>query len=1096
VDVSFDFMLAANTSLTLDSTAVQAGSMLFCSGQALDFKSEVLLDANRRGCACGTGNGSGQTNCTRNACYSGGGSCIGSGGSGAAGDAKGHVVDVPGASAGPNQSWPAGTDLLPTMGSPGGGCKTPDPPCSVSASSVGLAGAGGGLIWLSGNDVSVVGDANLTAIGGQGAVLAADNKSQPCSISGGGAGGQIILWSYNTLTIDGQGKLRLSVTGGPIFCGQNLISGAGGGGFIGIHNAGNLEPESIPLLDFLGGGMPDEEEPCQSFYRQPGLEHTKGQPGIALPLLPCSPGLFGAFCQKCQRGKWSPGNYSLTCQDCTNKPPSNANYSEITGWPNKSCPYTCTRGVPNILINKDCQDALSFVFGFFGGVRGVTAIMSCLVVLAGFLLWRRTGKGKRRCCRERHAESFRETGRLQQRRNWGQHEESFHGDDLLFTRNKLPYHVCRVYLDGKNRGPLPWHLSERLPEVVEPLVMAEKWDSFAQAVNNAAKIHKRGHALEAILSFLYPPLASICSFWHARQRSRRVRRCVQFFSAGNGECATLWRRLSARAPAGELTVLFGCDAGATLGHLDFLDSSRSRLDWAPGDLRQECRLLVAHGDGSYMDPFMLDLSDPLVTHLSQSDFGSVAICSAISTFNRVARTVKSHELMVPGPQPTVARLRQKVEQCAVQCGLSGFVRVLVIQQHAPSQTERRTPGRSMMEMSSSLSFSDLMHRWRGGTPGRQATVASAAASGPSASVLSPRHPGQKHSPRDVPSVPVGQSSLTATTDSETPPQATDVKLCLAFVDFSMLVDGRSPTRASHLSWGSNSSLPQHAVLTSPMSHKGFPQFLEQNCSQPLQSVEEAEPPDSARRQPTWLSRLLAREREGSTTPTTVLLVTMVLLALDFLSFIVAGTMFFEQPSCSAFLLWILVPPLAQLVAFVLGPVFMLSELPRLGRLFALFNACGIVSLLIATCTLMAQLGGESIIFNLLGLLTVFSIKAALFIAANIHTGNLEAALDLSFMDAPQGHFINNVLSHDSPLASQENAGSGMCLNEGCPSTNHGAGNHMHQSIDYFNLPEDALFSRACSLSDQGAFRPPRDRSMSHEDSVQSAAHIDVHASPF
>jgi len=671
-------------------------------------------------------------------------------------------------------------------------------------------------------------------------------------------------------------------------------------------------------------------------------------------------------------------------------------------------------------------------------------------------------------------------------------------------------------LDGKNRGSLPWHLSAQLPEVVEPLVVAENWVSFAQAVNHAATVPKRGVLLETILSFFYPPFASICSFWFARHRARRLRRCIQLFTEGNGESAPFWRRLSARAPAGELKVLFGCDDSATLGHLDFLDTSRSRLDWAPGDLRQECRLLVAHGDGSYMDPLMLDMSDPLVAHLSQSDFGSVAVCSVISTFNRVARTMKSEELTISGPQPTIARLRQKVEQCAAQCGLEGFVKVLVIQQHAPWQSEsssRRSAGRSIMDLSG-VSFSDLMRR--SGVQGRR-PVAGAAVISPSPPPTSELLTGlssQRHSQTiDVPSEAAADHSVTTPSDSTPPVQPTDVKLCLAFVDFAMLAEFWPPAPAvSSVSSGSN-GVVHRAAFTSPMSHKGLLHFMEQNCPPRLEVVGEAEVLDPAIRQPSrqpsrqssrqpsrlvsrqpsrqpsrW-SSLLARESEGSTTPMTVLLVTVVLYALDLLSFVIAGAMFY-QLSFSVSLLWMLVPPLTQLLAIAIGPIFMISERPRYGRLFASFTACGIVSILIATCTLMAQQQDDSVVFNLLGLLMVCSIKASLFVSVNMHVGNLEASFDLSFMDAPQGNFIEGVLAADPPQ--RENGVFDVCENEPGPSTNHG--NRWHLSNDFED--RDSLSKRIRSMSDQGTFRPPRERTISSTTPSHRTGNSDLEASPF
>lgn len=43
---------------------------------------------------------------------------------------------------------------------------------------------------------------------------------------------------------------------------------------------------------------------------------------------------------------------------------------------------------------------------------------------------------------------------------------------------------------------------------------------------------------------------------------------------------------------------------------------------------------MAHGLGTYLDPFALDVGDPLVEQLAQTDFRPAAVYSVVFAFNR------------------------------------------------------------------------------------------------------------------------------------------------------------------------------------------------------------------------------------------------------------------------------------------------------------------------------------------------------------------------------------------------------------------------------------------------------------------------------
>lgn len=144
---------------------------------------------------------------------------------------------------------------------------------------------------------------------------------------------------------------------------------------------------------------------------------------------------------------------------------------------------------------------------------------------------------------------------------------------------------------------------------------------------------------------------------------------------------------------------------------------------------------------------------------------------------------------------------------------------------------------------------------------------------------------------------------------------------------------------------------------------------------------------------------------GTTSPATVLLVVVVLIFTDLLAFVLIGVTFF-QISYTVLVVWIVVPPIAQPLAIILGPVFMLSESPRLGRVYASLTLFGIVSGIIATAGIIADLTTiDSWIFDFLEFLIVCVVKVALFVFTNIHISNLEAAADMSFLGSPQDDFV-------------------------------------------------------------------------------------------
>ncbi|CAK9064748.1 Serine/threonine-protein kinase pim-2 [Durusdinium trenchii] len=175
--------------------------------------------------------------------------------------------------------------------------------------------------------------------------------------------------------------------------------------------------------------------------------------------------------------------------------------------------------------------------------------------------------------------------------------------------------------------------SMRSPERIYLSMFAE---CTFKALNKAAEVGKMSARVEAVLKRLFPPLAPL----FARcQRHCRAQAIIDVLNTESLSVGTdrLWKWM--REPGNDFLLRFGCDRKASLAHLDFLDFAKSRLDWAPVNLLKEAWLIPVHGQGTFVEPFEVDISDPVLQLLEHTDFGPTAVLSVISTFNRAARII-------------------------------------------------------------------------------------------------------------------------------------------------------------------------------------------------------------------------------------------------------------------------------------------------------------------------------------------------------------------------------------------------------------------------------------------------------------------------
>eukprot|EP00931_Biecheleriopsis_adriatica_P034498 TRINITY_DN19909_c0_g1_i1.p1 TRINITY_DN19909_c0_g1~~TRINITY_DN19909_c0_g1_i1.p1 ORF type:complete len:1589 (+),score=265.49 TRINITY_DN19909_c0_g1_i1:35-4768(+) len=968
--------------------------------------------------------------------------------------------------------------------------------------------AGGGLIWLSGSHSVQFGKrVVLNADGMPGNVVPVEEGRARVSGAGAGGqvfifskGDVRAAGAHSTDALD---KARLSAAGGAVSCTRNAnpgaAGGAGGGGFVGLHWTNRPAPPDPGLpglfrinpspgpppagqgfvVDVSGGMVAqDETQDCAWSVPASGQQAAYGQTGLAASLVNCPNGSANLFCELCPPGTWSNGSFQ-SCRPCHNKP-SKGNYTKW-GWYNDKCPFDCSVGVPNVASNPKCLDPLDYALRFFGGTKGLLAIAASIFLAALLLLWRGSAKGNRTrqarsrgisestfitdnfdqpqshrwfctpsdarakccfCCRRHRSGANGETDTLPPAESRGTGSS---GEEMMLPSEQLPFHVCRVYFQGDNRVQSPWSLSRTLPASVEQLVAPEQWLRLAASASSLAEISAFDARLDAVLVVLYPPLAPLAARWMRLRRARKLCSLVREFSEGQSEQSSFWKPIRARGlRAGELSMAFGCDRSATLGHLDFFDSSRSRLDWAPVNLRHEAWLLPAHGHGTYADPYELDIKDPLSTCLEQGDFGPHAVCSVIATFNRISRTLSEEELQSGHGSSLLQRLRDTVERCAERCGgLRGCVQVVVVAmerelqqedqpvtatpseqgaslQEGPSSARRGSSRMPSFALSQSLqdqvSFSDLVQQQR-----PRQTV--------------PRRPAkrQRHAVEES-TQSIGRLGL-----------GHDLRLCLAFAQFPSLADVHSPLGigspgspssptgmgGARSSLETRSDVPQ--TLTTPMSHQGLCRLIQSrghpsegfgsrqltNVVSPSASHSSAHSARSsmASEKPQCIQQLrrflLSWRNKAEDRPAVALLTVLLLLAFDLMAFVLVFWILFKT-SLMACTVWIFLPPLAQPLAIIVGPIFLFTEDPSLGRLFASLELLGTINAILALLVLILLLLVDSLLFDFGALSIVAVAKGILFAAASAHVANLEAARDLSFADTSQADFVGRILSTGEP----------------------------------------------------------------------------------
>lgn len=203
--------------------------------------------------------------------------------------------------------------------------------------------------------------------------------------------------------------------------------------------------------------------------------------------------------------------------------------------------------------------------------------------------------------------------------------------------------------------------------------------------------------------------------------------------------------------------------------------------------------------------------------------------------------------------------------------------------------------------------------------------------------------------------------------------------------------------------------PTSKVLTTPIAPEALNEALRSSALAVGEESSNPLVPDSAGG---WgLKRPLLRwGYSGSEQTAARTLVSLIcFLAFDLLAFcLICGILF--KTSMVAGMVWVLLPPLAQPFAFVVGILFLLTEDPDLGRLFANLEILGIWNAAVSLVVLIWLLLLDSLVFDILAMGIVSCVKGTLFATAAAQVSQLEADRDLSSMDNPQNEFVERLFS--------------------------------------------------------------------------------------
>ncbi|RYY38131.1 hypothetical protein EON62_00650, partial [archaeon] len=218
----------------------------------------------------------------------------------------------------------------------------------------------------------------------------------------------------------------------------------------------------------------------------------------------------------------------------------------------------------------------------------------------------------------------------------------------------LHRHLHRMYFVGTNTPFHPLQLLPRIPPELAATVLEPEFVEHTAECNRIARWRTWEVRAANALRMFYHPLALL---FEAKRRAVKVRRLRKLYADYDHGFI---RNTRARALGN--CVRFGCSTDNTLAWIDIMVSDMHEdTGGAPVGQPRLPAVLAASGDGSFMTPYRIDLSDPY--NIAQLSLIGPDFQSIIVGLNNMLRSLRGPTtacgLVLPGtrPRPTASPAR-------------------------------------------------------------------------------------------------------------------------------------------------------------------------------------------------------------------------------------------------------------------------------------------------------------------------------------------------------------------------------------------------------------------------------------------------------
>lgn len=581
------------------------------------------------------------------------------------------------------------------------------------------------------------------------------------------------------------------------------------------------------------------------------------------------------------------------------------------------------------------------------------------------------------------------------------------------------------------------------------MVELQPWNEFVNSLNTVSKASRFEVVWELILGCCYPPAAPMFAHCCRKRKALNMKKTVHMFSTGLSGKPKIWSQSYMEAEEGrvharpttscegqKMVMALGYDFGATLGYLDFFNFSKDPMDYAPGDLRSEIRLLVARGFGTFNEPFAIDVWDPLVQDLGVQGYDGKDVSNVISSFNGTARLMQADNLDASARERFMARLNRVVGESR----LAGVVSVhTVVRQVVDRGPLQSTSFGSVCSSHATRSARELHSDVGLGEPLNGVAVGSAGERKGGLGFDADTFNGEVVGSSDVRGTWASSSSVVHRSRTDFGKShkrlRSEIRLCIAFcategqrpshpeADMEALttLESRGPSTLESQNQPQRRCVP----LTSPIRREDLAaNTVPADMEIPGRSMGGRDAyANRAPRLQRQISRLLriftrfAVQVHRVTTPSTVLIALVGLFFAHVTCSILTMNVLIKM-NMWLFVFWLLFPPLTMPLNVIFGLIFLFTDVPRVGRVFAALALFGGVNdVLVTVASLFHHETRAAWQFNFGLLLIQCVLRFGLFIVGHIQVYYVESARDhianSSITDLPHSLITTSIPSSSS-----------------------------------------------------------------------------------